>query len=623
MNVVKNFGQNFSNEVGSALHLKSSKDNQHPVAKGADGKKSNRISVDVDNAYKVFTEFQVNLKHLATLYKTEHELMKSLNENGLYTAKCHQKMLSNSPLQLIVTSPKDLIAEIAQDDTTDASPNKKKHLDPEGSPVQKAQSKEYEKGEFVTAGLSKSESVDVDNDEDQHESYLRNIEPEEVLEEQDYKFTKKRTESSFVANPPKQTVTEKKEDPPSKSSLLKKQEDFDDEEAGDQQVAHDHSDSEFPNDEKPGDDIENDNVQKEGLNVMVNVIDDSDDSFTDQVINDDDSFADDNGAAVQEAEAGVDGDNDADVTKDSHNGDETNEANERAPMDPDGEVLETTNGEKDHEQEPELNDKKGSDGATEAEEELDLCDVEIAENAENVEPSAPELNELNKILESPVVVDDEDGISYYQVHKQVYKETNSYLKKHSKLVDYVEDWEKTVTTRVQSMHSEYQKLRKGTLQTIILIITYFAQALTITLFIPGLNHYTFKVDSLQAEKRKPEEKNRDMPPKRLEKLERNRTKLMGTRKSHDAAGVDLIILIDEIVNRCWKDAFPLLHNSANFETEFSAMQAKVYSSLSSTLVMLDQVSKKESVLPSDNRLLSLASSSPEELNFYKFKGDWD
>jgi len=193
---------------------------------------------------------------------------------------------------------------------------------------------------------------------------------------------------------------------------------------------------------------------------MVNVIDDSDDSFTDQVINDDDSFADDNGVAVQEAEAGVDADNDADVTKDSHNGDETNEENERAPVDPDGEVLETTNGEKDNDQEPELNDKKESDGATEEEEELDLCDVEIAEN---VEPSAPE---LSKILESPVVVDDEDGISYYQVHKQVYKETNSYLKKHSKLVDYVEDWEKTVTTRVQSMHSEYQKLRKGTLQTI-------------------------------------------------------------------------------------------------------------------------------------------------------------
>jgi hypothetical protein len=455
MNVVKNFGQNFSNEVGSALHLKSSKDNQHPVAKGADGKKSNRISVDVDNSYKVFTEFQVNLKHLATLYKTEHELMKSLNENGLYTVKCYQKMLSNSPLQLIATS-----TEIDQDDTTDASPNKKKHLDPEGSPVQKAQSKEYEKGEFVTAGLRKSESIDVDNDDDQHESYLRNIEPEEVLEEQDYTFTKKRTESSFVANPPKQTETEKKEDPPSKSSLLKKQvEDFDDqrptkdEEAGDQQVAHDHSDSEFPNDEKPGDDIDNNkNMKNEGLNVMMNVIDDSDDSFTDRVINDDDSFADDNGVAVQE----VDADNDVDVTKDPHNEDVSNEENERAPVDPDGEVLEATNGEKDNDQEPELNDNKQPDGATEQEEELDLCDVEIAEN---VEPSAPE---LNKILESPVVVDDEDGISYYQVHKQVYKETNSYLKKHSKLVDYVEDWEKTVTTRVQSMHSEYQKLRKGT-----------------------------------------------------------------------------------------------------------------------------------------------------------------
>ena len=603
MNVVKNFGQNFSNEVGSALHLKSSKDNQHPVAKGADGKKSNRISVDVDKSYKVFTEFQVNLKHLATLYKTEHELMKSLNENELYTAKCYQKMLSNSPLQLIVTSPKD-------------------PLDPKGSPVQKAHSKEYEKGEFITTGLGKSESVDNDNDDDQHESYLRNIEPEEVLEEQDYEFTKKRTGSSFVANPPKQPVTEKKEDPPSKSSLLKKQEDFDDqprpskedEEAGEEQVAHDHSDSEFPNDEKPGDDIDNENMQTEGLNVMVNVIDDSDDSFTDQVIDDDDSFGDDNGVSVQEA--GTDADNDATVTKDSHNGDEANEVNERAPMDPDGEVLETTNGEKDHDQEPELNDNKESGGATEEDEELELCDVEIAEN---VEPSAPE---LNKILESPVVVDDEDGGSYYLVHKQVYKETNSYLKKHSKLVDYVEDWEKTVTARVQSMHSEYQKLRKGTSQS-TLIITNFAQALTILSFIPGLNHYVFKVDSLQAEKRKSEEKNRDMPPKRLEKLERNRTKLMGTRKSHDAAGVDLIILIDEIVNRCWKDAFPLLHNSASFETEFSAMQARVHSSLSSTLVMLDQVSRKESILPSDNRLKSLASSSPEELNFYKFKGDWD
>jgi len=66
-NIVKN--------VGSALHLSPSKDNQHPSAAGEGGEKSNRISIDVDDSYKVFTEFQVNLKHLATLYKTEHELI--------------------------------------------------------------------------------------------------------------------------------------------------------------------------------------------------------------------------------------------------------------------------------------------------------------------------------------------------------------------------------------------------------------------------------------------------------------------------------------------------------------------------------------------------------------------
>ena len=113
-----------------------------------------------------------------------------------------------------------------------------------------------------------------------------------------------------------------------------------------------------------------------------------------------------------------------------------------------------------------------------------------------------------------------------------------------------------------------------------------------------------------------------MGPKRLEKLERNRTKLMGTRKSHDVAGIDLIIFIDEIVNRSWRDAYPLLQKSVAFETDLSSMQANIYGGLSAAATMLDHASRKESI-SSSHRLLQLKNSSPDELNFHKFKGDWD
>lgn len=581
-NIVKN--------VGTALHINSSKDSQHPSAAGEGGQKSHRISIDVDQSYKVFTEFQVNLKHIATLYKTEHELMKSLNENSIYTAKCYQKMLASSPLEHIVANTME------EDD-----------VPPKKSPEKK---KEEPKSivESAAIGVSKSESADGAEKES-----IRKMDPEEVLEEQDYNFSKEDHLSSFVANAKSGdavlTQGGKKvhgADPPSKESLLKKakEEEPKDDAADDEPTSNDSSpkeeevvedppsespsESEFPNDEQPGDEVDNDKFQSEGVNVMMGVIDD-DDSFTHEVIDDDDSFVNDNTPKVDEAKLDSSDDDSVIIGEETKNG-----PMKRGAVDPDGEVVKPP--EEDsasvelNQSEPELapaavEDKMESqdDDAGEAGEELH--DVELAEK---VEPSAPELDVSGKLCEA----------SYFDVHKQVYKETNSYLKKHSKLVEYAEDWEKTVTTRVQSMHVEYQKLRKG------------------------LNHYIGKVDALENEKRKSEEKQREMAPKRLEKLERNRTKLMGTRKSHDVAGIDLIIFIDEVVNRSWRDAYPLLQKSVAFETDFSSMQVKIYGGLSAAASKLDEASRKENI-SSSHRLLQLKNSTPEELNFYKFKGDWD
>lgn len=54
---------------------------QHPEAA-----RSNTISRNVEAAYKDFMDFQLKLKNLVMLYKTRHQLIDSLNENGLYVS---------------------------------------------------------------------------------------------------------------------------------------------------------------------------------------------------------------------------------------------------------------------------------------------------------------------------------------------------------------------------------------------------------------------------------------------------------------------------------------------------------------------------------------------------------
>ena len=47
---------------------------------------SNTTSKNVEGTHKEFVVFHKNLKNLVMLYKTRHQLMESLNENGLYVS---------------------------------------------------------------------------------------------------------------------------------------------------------------------------------------------------------------------------------------------------------------------------------------------------------------------------------------------------------------------------------------------------------------------------------------------------------------------------------------------------------------------------------------------------------
>jgi len=178
--------------------------------------------------------------------------------------------------------------------------------------------------------------------------------------------------------------------------------------------------------------------------------------------------------------------------------------------------------------------------------------------------------------------------SYFDVHKAEYKELKKKLEEHSRLVEYVERWMETVSTRVQARYFEYGKHRAG------------------------LNHYASKFDSLLSEEERLRARNRQMKPKQAEKLERNRVKLAGAHETHDNAGESLLMLMDEAVRRSWRDAFPLLRKSIGFECDFAGIASAHMAKLGRSLELLDVIGDRESIA-ADGRLDEIRSMNPEDI----------
>lgn len=160
---------------------------------------------------------------------------------------------------------------------------------------------------------------------------------------------------------------------------------------------------------------------------------------------------------------------------------------------------------------------------------------------------------------------------YFDIHKGAYKETLSKLTEHSDIVAYVEKWESTITKRVQSDYAFYCKDRTS------------------------LNHYAKKLDSLIEEDMKAKEKNRPVKGKQMDKLERNQVKFESAQETHDNAGESLLLLMEEVTLRSWRDAFPLLRKSIQFEGDFAAINQKHMAHLDRSLDLLDIIGQKESI----------------------------
>lgn len=162
---------------------------------------------------------------------------------------------------------------------------------------------------------------------------------------------------------------------------------------------------------------------------------------------------------------------------------------------------------------------------------------------------------------------------YFDIHKEAYKETLSKLTEHSDIVEYVEKWESTIKKRVQSDYASYCKDRTS------------------------LNHYAKKLDSLIEEDLKAKEKNKPVKGKQIDKLERNQVKFESAQEIHDKAGESLLLLMEEVTLRSWRDAFPLLRKSIQYEGDFAAINQKHMAHLDRSLDLLDIIGQKESISP--------------------------
>lgn len=205
-------------------------------------------------------------------------------------------------------------------------------------------------------------------------------------------------------------------------------------------------------------------------------------------------------------------------------------------------------------------DTRSSENSTDDENKGDNTDyLNISNDGELVVmKGSPEPEPQSEPAPSSITV--ATNCSYFDIHKDAYKDTTSKLDDHSQLVSYVEDWEQIVTKRVQSKYGEYAKHRNS------------------------LNHYAKKVDSLLAEEERLKDRGKQMKPKQLEKLDRNQDKLTGARETHDSVGESLLMLMDEVIIRSYRDAFPLLKRSISFEGDFAAINQEHMAKLGARLV---------------------------------------
>jgi hypothetical protein len=180
--------------------------------------------------------------------------------------------------------------------------------------------------------------------------------------------------------------------------------------------------------------------------------------------------------------------------------------------------------------------------------------------------------------------------SYSSVHDNLGAKTKSYSDKYKQFVlEYAIEWEKVVTTRINEGLKKSEELRRD------------------------LDHYQKKVEALRLSVNQSMAKGKSVKSDTQEKLKRNEEKLLSAKQSYNRLAVDLCILMEEVVERSWRDLHPLVVKCAQFDSTLSADESKILGNLNQVVNSLKNVATTNGISPQP-RLKDLASLKPELLS---------
>ena len=161
------------------------------------------------------------------------------------------------------------------------------------------------------------------------------------------------------------------------------------------------------------------------------------------------------------------------------------------------------------------------------------------------------------------------------------------------VVDYILEWEKVVTERIDSEIKTVRKLQGDR------------------------THYERKVESLRQQANHLQSNGKTSPAAATEKLERNEEKLRTSFEAHEADASKLCILIEAATQDGWKDLYHLVKNYIQWESNRVNRENDIFNELSGTLTAMKTNFNENN----NSKSIKKTNSNSKKKNSKSKKGD--
>jgi hypothetical protein len=177
-------------------------------------------------------------------------------------------------------------------------------------------------------------------------------------------------------------------------------------------------------------------------------------------------------------------------------------------------------------------------------------------------------------------------VSFSSIHHLLAPKSLGYADKYSKFViNYVVEWDRVITTRVEKGLKNAEALRRD------------------------YDHYQKKAETLRASATAVMSKGKSVDPKSQEKLARNEEKLVAAKTAYDKFATEMCIYLEEVTERSWRDLHPCLVKMAQFEMTISKEEATSLGQMTQVVNALKTIGDQNKVEGS-GRLKELETQQP-------------